>query len=80
MVAVSLGDNLRLVGFLTRDETGQLPPELQEEDNVLVYLPLSYQIGGYMIAVPRNAVQPMAMSMEQAMRFTLTAGVTGELE
>jgi hypothetical protein len=27
--------------------------------------------------MPRSAVRPLDMSMEEAMRFTLTAGVTG---
>ncbi|MDH5470579.1 MAG: hypothetical protein OEX75_08300, partial [Gammaproteobacteria bacterium] len=46
-------------------------------DNVLVYLPLSYMIGGYAVLMPRSAIRPVDMSMEEAMRFTLTAGVTG---
>jgi uncharacterized membrane protein len=78
VVAVTLGENLKFMGFLTRSETDGLPEELRENDNVLVYLPMSYMIGGYTVAVPRSAVQAMDMSMEQAMRFTLTAGVTGD--
>jgi uncharacterized membrane protein len=39
---------------------------------------MSYMIGGYTVLMPRRAVQPLDMSMEEAMRFTLTAGVTGK--
>jgi uncharacterized membrane protein len=35
-------------------------------------------IGGYAVLVPRGAVRPLEMGMEEAMRFVLTAGVTGE--
>jgi len=42
---------------------------------VLVYLPMSYMIGGYTVLVPRSLVRPVSMSMEDALRFTLTAGV-----
>lgn len=35
-------------------------------------------IGGYAVLVPQHLVKPIDMTMEEAMRFTLTAGVTGE--
>jgi uncharacterized membrane protein len=38
---------------------------------------LSYMIGGYTVLIPRSSVRPLDMSMEEALRFTLTAGVTG---
>jgi uncharacterized membrane protein len=36
---------------------------------------MSYMIGGYALLVPRRDLRPLDMSMEQAMRFILTAGV-----
>ena len=33
--------------------------------------------GGYALSVPRSRVEPLEMGMEEAMRFMLTAGVTG---
>lgn len=48
-------------------------------DQVAVYLPLSYQIGGYTLLVPRSAVKPVDMSLEDAMRFTLTAGLSSKI-
>lgn len=56
----------------------KLPEGFNDSDSVLVYLPLSYMIGGYTILVPKSAVTSLDMSMEEAMRFTLTAGVTGD--
>lgn len=77
VVAVSFGETgMRLIGFVTQATTEQLPEDLQGDDNVMVYLPMSYMIGGYAVLVPRSAVQPLNMSMEEAMRFVLTAGVT----
>ena len=43
-----------------------------------VYLPLSYQIGGYTIYLPRDRVKPVDMTVEEAMRLTLTGGMSGE--
>ncbi len=78
VVAVTLGDPpVELVGFVTQATGQRLPEGLRADDRVLVYLPLSYMIGGYTILLPRSAVRPLDMSMEEAMRFTLTAGVTG---
>lgn len=78
VVAVSLGDSgMEVVGFVTEARTERLPKELRGQDNILVYFPLSYMIGGYAVVLPRSAVRPVEMNMEEAMRFTLTAGVTG---
>jgi uncharacterized membrane protein len=78
VVAVTLGDSgMEVIGFVTRAESDSMPPDFRAPDSVLVYLPLSYMIGGYAVLMPRAAIRPLDMSMEEAMRFTLTAGVTG---
>jgi uncharacterized membrane protein len=78
VVAVTLGDSgMQVIGFVTQENPANLPEDIREEDSILVYLPLSYMIGGYAVLVPRSAVRPINMNMEEAMRFTLTAGVTG---
>ena len=79
VVAVTLGDSgMQLVGFVTQTDLKRMPAEFREQDSVLVYLPMSYMIGGYAVLVPRSSVRPLSMKMEEAMRFVLTAGVTGE--
>lgn len=78
VVSVSVGDTgMKVIGFVTQAIPDRLPEDLREEESILVYLPLSYMIGGYAVLVPRSAVQPIEMSMEEAMRFTLTAGLAG---
>ncbi|MCK5092775.1 MAG: DUF502 domain-containing protein, partial [Gammaproteobacteria bacterium] len=73
-----IGDTgMKVIGFVTQAVPERLPEGFREEDSLLVYLPLSYMIGGYAVLVPRSAVRPLDMNMEEAMRFTLTAGVTG---
>ncbi len=77
VVTVRLGDtDLHLVGFLTRTDLTGLPKGIGEPGRVAVYLPMSYQIGGYTLLAPREAVQPVEMSLEEAMRFALTAGLS----
>ncbi len=78
VVAVSLGETgMQVIGFVTQADVERLPADYRGDDSVLVYMPMSYMIGGYAVLTPRSAVRPLDMSMEEAMRFTLTAGVTG---
>ncbi len=78
VVSIEIGNTgMKVIGFVTQTEAERLPKDFREDDSILVYLPLSYMIGGYAVLVPRSAVRPVDMSMEEAMRFTLTAGVTG---
>ncbi len=78
-VVVAVGSTpLRLIGFITREDFGGLPAGIGGDDTVAVYLPMSYQIGGFTMMVPRSAVQPIDMSIEQAVRFAVTAGM-GEI-
>ncbi len=57
----------------------KLPVGFNQKDNLLVYIPMSYGIGGFAVLVPRSSTRRLDMSLEDAMRFTLTAGVTGAL-
>lgn len=74
VVAVSLPGNMRLLGFVTRTDFADLPG-IAGADEVAVYLPMSYQVGGYTVFVPRSSVTPVQMSREDAMKFILTAGL-----
>jgi len=77
VVMVSLNDDIRLMGFVTREDFTDLPAELTHaDDTIAVYLPMGYQIGGYTVYMPRSKVIPIDMSVEDAMRFTLTAGMS----
>ena len=78
VVSVSIGDTgMEVIGFVTQAIPEQLPEDFRGNDSALVYIPLSYMIGGYAVLIPRSALRPLKMSMDEAMRFTLTAGVTG---
>lgn len=77
VVAVTF-NGVELVGFVTQENPQRLPESFRERDSVLVYLPMSYMVGGYTILIPRSEVRQLNMSMEEAMRFVLTAGITGK--
>lgn len=65
----------RLVGFITVDNLAAVGMA-EDADTVAVYLPMSYQIGGYTILLPRSCLVPVDMSFEEAMRFLITAGLS----
>lgn len=70
------GKPMRMIGFVTRSDFSSLPAGIGEEGEVAVYLPLSYQIGGYTVIVPRSSVKPVNMSPHRAMGFVVTGGMT----
>jgi uncharacterized membrane protein len=65
-----------LIGFVTRQDLSDLPTGLNSPDEIAVYLPMSYQIGGYLIFVPKSAVEPLQLSVEDASRLGLSAGMS----
>jgi uncharacterized membrane protein len=71
------GTDAKLLGFVTRESTENLPDGLGGPATVAVYLPMSYQIGGYMLLLPRDQLDEVDMPVPDALRFTLSAGVTG---
>jgi len=81
VVTVTLpGTQMKLIGFITREAFHDLPASLADEQTIAVYFPMSYQIGGYTFMLPREQVQPLDMSLEDAMRYTLTAGMSVKRE
>ncbi len=77
VVMVQIGDSkVRVLGLVTREDFSDLPSGIGAQDTVAVYMPMSYQLGGFTALVPRSAIQPVDMTMEEAMRFAVTAGMS----
>lgn len=73
VVSIEL-QGMRLVGFVVRDEVKL--SGANDAPLVAVYLPMSYQIGGYTVYVPRERLTTLDMSLEDAMRMVLTGGAS----
>lgn len=76
VVMARLGD-ARLIGFVTRDDAGELGLGPGVEGSAAVYFPMSYQIGGYTLLLPRDCLEPLDLPVETAMRLVLTGGMSG---
>ena len=76
VVLVSV-NGMEMIGFVTQDNPERLPESLRHSsDSVLVYIPMSYMIGGFTLLIPQQDIRPCQMNMDEAMRFVLTAGIT----
>ncbi|MBK7251283.1 MAG: DUF502 domain-containing protein [Gammaproteobacteria bacterium] len=75
VVMVNVGPG-RLLGFVTQ-ERANLPGVRIDHDLVAVYLPMSYQIGGYTVYLPRERLEATDLTVETAMRIVLTGGLQG---
>ena len=67
------GFDAEFVGFVTRRHLNDLPREFTKENRIAVFVPLSYQIGGLTMFIPRAWVKSTDMKVEVAMRSSLTA-------
>ena len=73
VAVVDLGEDRRLVGLVT-DESPSILGSAGTE-MIAIYLPMSYQVGGYTIIVPKSRVELLDTTVEEAMRWVLTAGI-----
>ena len=78
VVLVTLpGSNLRLIGIITKKSgiKGDRLSELMKEDQVAVFLPMSYNVGGYMVIVPGDCVESLTMKPADALQLTISGGL-----
>lgn len=65
--------NMELLGIVTKDDFSDFP-ELNADKKIAVYLPMSYQIGGYTVFCTQDQITPVEMKVDDALQFILTAG------
>jgi len=71
------GTQVEIMGLMTRESLEGLPEPVSKAGRVAVYIPMSYQFGGYTMFVPRAWVHPTNMSVEDAVRSIITAWLPG---
>ena len=67
---------VRVLGFITRETFDDLPRGVGGDNMVAVYVPMSYQIGGFTVMATRDRIEAIDMTTEEALRFAVTAGMT----
>lgn len=66
-----------VIGIMTREDFRELPDGVGSEEEVAVYIPMSYQIGGYSLIVAREKVSEVDISVREGLALTMTAYISG---
>ena len=71
--------NGQQIGFITVSDFEEVLHTFIADDQIAVFLPFSYQMGGNTVIMSRENVVKIDMSVEVALRFIATAGVVGNV-
>lgn len=71
-VLLALADELEVIGFVTREDLG----ELGLIGRVAVYVPQSYNFAANLVLVPRTRVRPLDRPAGEVMAFVVSGGLT----
>lgn len=63
-----------VIGLVTLDDLERASKGLAEEGEIAVYVPMSWQVGGFTLIVPRSSVRTVDMSVREALGFSLSSG------
>jgi uncharacterized membrane protein len=71
------GESVKLIGIVTNqggDSNSKLSALLDHEE-VAVFMPMSYQAGGYLVVVPKSSVKEIDMAPGEALSLIMSAGL-----
>jgi len=71
-VSVEVSDGVHLIGFITGDSVAEVL--FPKQNKIAVYIPFSYQIGGYTLYLEANKITELSIDVETAMRIAVTGG------
>ncbi|MFN7094833.1 MAG: DUF502 domain-containing protein [Burkholderiales bacterium] len=73
LVTLNWQEQIFKLGFITQSELQQL----DLPGKVAVYLPHSYNFSGELCIIPKENIQPLALSGTEVMKFIVSGGVAG---
>lgn len=73
-VLVEVKDGAEVIGFVTSEDMSLG----DRSELIAVYIPMSYQIGGFTLFMPKDQVKELDMSASEAMKKVLTAAMGAE--
>jgi uncharacterized membrane protein len=79
VVLIKIGDQgIKALGLVTRDSFYDLPAPLNDNQQVAVYIPFSYGLGGFTFLVHRSQIEELDISIEKAMSLAITGWVKAD--
>lgn len=70
------GTGMKSLGFITSEQLESFYSPLQ--DYVAVYIPQTFQVAGFTFLIPRDDIEIIDVSPEDAMKFILSGGMTSK--
>ena len=71
------GTEIELIGIITKQ--GGLADDrmssLMQDEQLAVFIPMAYNVGGYTVIVPRSCTRNLDMKPAEALQLTLSAGL-----
>ncbi|MFT7198690.1 MAG: putative membrane protein [Glaciecola sp.] len=71
-VSVQVSEGISLIGFITGDSIAEVL--YPGQNKTAVYIPFSYQIGGYTLYLDADKITELSIDVETAMRIAVTGG------
>lgn len=69
-------NGVELLGITTRSDFSNAPKGIVEKENIIsVYIPMSYQIGGFSVYVDRSKARKVDMPQKSALKWALIGGI-----
>ncbi|RUO29426.1 hypothetical protein CWE12_09250 [Aliidiomarina sedimenti] len=68
---------IEMIGIVTKKGTDQNDKiaDLLDEEQLAVFLPMAYNVGGYMIMVPKSYTRNLSMKPAEALQLVLSGGL-----
>lgn len=73
VVSCEFGE-FKMIGVVTREVFEDLPKGIGSNQEVAVFFPFSYQLGGFTAIIPKSKIKIVDFSIERGLRFNVTAG------
>lgn len=69
--------DIELIGIITKQggQSGDRMSSLMQDEQLAVFIPMAYNVGGYTIIVPRSCTRNLDMKPAEALQLTLSGGL-----
>lgn len=72
------GLEVETLALVTREEFSDLPEDSIPTDHVVVYIPMSYMIGGFTAVIHKDLIRESTIPVEKALKLAITGWVKAQ--
>ncbi len=69
--------DIELIGIITKQggQSDDRMSALMQDDQIAVFIPMAYNVGGYTVIVPRSCTRNVDMKPAEALQLVLSGGL-----